>query len=86
VTGYDIANKLWLITKEPNREILGNKLATYKAVKALITATSLTEFIVITNSAEIYNLANLHATWDAATRSLMPVTQQSTVSISTQQT
>jgi hypothetical protein len=47
---YDIANKLRLITKEPNHEIrvLWNQPAMYEAVKALITETSLIEFSLIT--------------------------------------
>jgi hypothetical protein len=41
--GYDITNKLRLIIKELNREILCNQPAMYEAVKALITETLLTE-------------------------------------------
>jgi hypothetical protein len=36
-----------LNTKEPNREILGNQQAMYKAVKALKTKTSLIKFSFI---------------------------------------
>jgi hypothetical protein len=48
VTGYDVANKLRLITKEPNRDLLGNQRATHEAVHALITKFSLVKFSIIT--------------------------------------